>query len=593
LEFQKETSKQTIFGTREYGHAQVTLKHGQTITINDLPDAYAYEIVEADAEGYTAEIKLNNEEDWQTANDMYGYAVNQKETKVEYKNTKQPKEPRTLTLGKQVVSEKAADKAEDFTFDIYLLKYTQEDPDSATYNATYNNSGSYEAVDGVFTVTSGTIEGSGANTPDYFALEFKKETSTQSIFGEREYGHAQVQLKHGQTITINDLPDGYAYEIVEANADGYTTKVAVNGNNKGEGVDMRGYALNQKELDVEYTNTSERGNSKLTLSKKVEGNAADTNEDFVFDIYLLKKAASGSGYTTLLGTFPVTAGADSDAEAPNYTKLTFEAVSTQTSLISGQTYKYGHAQVTLKHGQTITISDLPDNYAYEIVETPVSGYTATATVESADGQTKTWSDNVIPGIVSSVGETKVQFLNKKEEASLTLGKIVNGTMAASYKAKAYKFTIKLTDSNAAPINKTFPVTAGTNAGVTGATAPDISSLSFDENGEATVSLKHGQTITIKGLPVDYRYSIKEAVEEGDSKYCTTTIAGPGTVDNAAREISELNYNSNNAITITYTNRFDVITPAGVNMNIAPFAILFALVFGFGFAFLVSRKRRCR
>jgi hypothetical protein len=65
------------------------------------------------------------------------------------------------------------------------------------------------------------------------------------------------------------------------------------------------------------------------------------------------------------------------------------------------------------------------------------------------------------------------------------------------------------------------------------------------------------------------------------------------VDNAAREISELNYNSNNAITITYTNRFDVITPAGVNMNIAPFAILFALVFGFGFAFLVSRKRRCR
>jgi len=142
--------------------------------------------------------------------------------------------------------------------------------------------------------------------------------------------------------------------------------------------------------DVVYTD--------LTVSKMVEGKYADRTQDFIFTITFWN--AGGSPYT---GSFSCSGTAISSLD-----------------LISGST------TFTLKHGQALTISDVPDDCSYEIVEAPAPGYTAfidnSSTPKSDTGLQFVSLDNRIDftNVEDEVPETEIDTSNDQMSVSMAL-----------------------------------------------------------------------------------------------------------------------------------------------------------------------------
>ncbi len=116
----------------------------------------------------------------------------------------------------------------------------------------------------------------------------------------------------------------------------------------------------------------------ITLSKMVEGTLGDPKQGFTFRVYL----------TGVTGSLPYTgastvAGVDAP---PNGTIANF-------------------GTVTLKHGQSITIENIPMGTVYNFIEINSAGYTVTVTGNNASG---TLTD-----------DTAVEFVNTKNEVMPT------------------------------------------------------------------------------------------------------------------------------------------------------------------------------
>lgn len=209
----------------------ITLKHGQEITIQGILEGTKYKIIEvlANEDGY--KTKVVNEE---------GILDENKEVLVENRKDKFLE----LAISKKVEGNDA-DKKRDWTFEITFEKDSEE----ISINNSYNYIGE-SFIKGVEAVEDGKIE-----------LTKNKDESYTGI----------ITLKHGQKIRIKDIMQGVKYKVVEkeANEDGYTTKVT-----NGEGV------LNEKQW-VQFTNTRNALAEKWTLpytgEKLILGNMAILN----------------------------------------------------------------------------------------------------------------------------------------------------------------------------------------------------------------------------------------------------------------------------------------------------------------------------
>jgi len=100
---------------------------------------------------------------------------------------------------------------------------------------------------------------------------------------------------------------------------------------------------------------------------------------------------------------------------------------------------------------------------------------------------------------------------KPTEADVTVSKTVTGKYANM--TKAFTFTATFKDENGTLLN--------TGSFLTG----DGGTLTVDANGEAVFTLKHGQTFTIKDIPVDYQIEI---IEAPDDNYTPSFMDSTGT-----------------------------------------------------------------
>ncbi|MCU6761098.1 Mg-chelatase subunit ChlD [uncultured Roseburia sp.] len=120
----------------------------------------------------------------------------------------------------------------------------------------------------------------------------------------------------------------------------------------------------------------------------------------------------------------------------------------------------------------------------------------------------------------------IQVSVQDKNASLTISKEVRGEMGD--KKKTFSFTIRLKDKNKNPVSgegtgiqaAVYACEGGILPGVTGVEAPEQSSVEFEKDGTAVVSLKHGQTLTIKNLPDGYFFEVTENAE-GNTGYTVT------------------------------------------------------------------------
>ena len=210
----------------------------------------------------------------------------------------------------------------------------------------------------------------------------------------------------------------------------------------------------------------EPATGSLTVSKTVAGNNGDTTKEFHFTVTLSDTSISDT-----------------------YGDMTFEN---------------GVASFALKHGESKTASGLPVDITYTVVEQEDNkdGYTTTATgtggtitkdVTAEANFTNTKEDDPEPGPDP-----------KPETGSLTVSKTVAGNDGDT--SKAFHFTVTLSNTS---LSDTY------------------GDMTF-ENGVASFALKHGESKTASGLPVDITYTVVEQEDNKDG-YTTTATGTGGTI----------------------------------------------------------------
>jgi hypothetical protein len=239
----------------------------------------------------------------------------------------------------------------------------------------------------------------------------------------------------------------------------------------------------------------------------------------------LKAAPAKDGNLTVSKTVT---GEDSSS-----TSFTFTVTLGNTSIngtYGNMTFANGVATVSLKSGKSATAEHLPEGTTYTVTEAKNDDYVST-------------SQNATGTIADETTSTAV-FTNARLY-ELTVSKQVSGSAAS--KTQAFPITITLFNSDGSPVSGKFSYTGGTVSGVDGATAPANGSLTFT-NGTATVSLSHGQQITVLGIPSGSTYTVTEA--DGSHEHYDVTYATNGAASQDSAPTGTLSGDATVAVTNT-------------------------------------------
>jgi hypothetical protein len=495
----------------ENGIATFTLKNGESKTASNLPNGITYEVTEAD---YTSEGYVT------TKTDDTGTIVGDDEVTAAFKNTRNADGSLTVT---KTLAGNDTDSTKGFEFTITLsdttvngeysgvaftngvatvtlkggesktieglpngtgYEVTEADYSDDGYVATYT--GDTDTIDenapkvASFTntrdtygdlVVTKTVAGNAASTTKEFTFTVTLSDKTVTgTYGDMtfENGVATFKLKHDESKTATGLPNGVGYTVVESDNRGYTvTKTGDTGSIIGGETVTAAFTNTKNTTPPPDDPSDDPKTGNLTVSKTVAGNGADQNKEFTFTVTLSRKIS---------GTY------------------------------GGMTFTNGIATFTLKHGESKKATGLPEGITYEVTEADYSadGYVTTKTGDS--------------GKIVANGTATAAFTNTKnttppppdnppddpEYGDLTVKKTVTGDLAN--KDQYFTFTITFNASG--------------SYSYTGSKSGTIKS------GD-TVQLKHGESITISGLPAGTTYSVTESGNNGYRVYAsgnTGTIA---------------------------------------------------------------------
>ena len=169
-----------------------------------------------------------------------------------------------------------------------------------------------------------------------------------------------------------------------------------------------------------------------------------------------------------------------------------------------------------------------------------------------------------------------------QSGSLSISKSVTGSAANTDQS----FTFEL--SCAALAGKTF-----TAEGV-------VSSVTFDDQGVATVQLKHGQSVTLTKVPAGSRVTVREMGLSGNARTSSTVSINNGAAETVATDgqtattPKTATIVSNQTQTLAFTNSAEAVSATGVSLDAGPMAGLFAVAAaGAGALAASGYKRRKR
>lgn len=279
-----------------------------------------------------------------------------------------------------------------------------------------------------------------------------------------------IELGHTDSVTIIDLPTDTKYKVEEVDPKGY---IVTSSNAVGE--------INPAERAIAtFTNTKasdpDRDKGNLTISKVVLGDSEDQVK-FYFRIYL----ENAPGTYSYIGN-----------GIPNGT------------IKSGDSF-------ILDHGQSITILDLPVGARYKVVE---ANYMYAGYMTFVDGV----NSHVAIGDIEEGRTSTASLLNSGDESfidyttgKLSIKKVVEGTGGDTN--KRFDFIVTFTGDEEGYYY--YEGRAGAPTGII--TSGD------------TISLAHGENITICGLPEGVEYEVKEADYSKDG-YTVVSTGESGTID---------------------------------------------------------------
>ncbi len=172
--------------------------------------------------------------------------------------------------------------------------------------------------------------------------------------------------------------------------------------------------------------------------------------------------------------------------------------------------------------------------------------------------------------------------------SLSITKSVSGSAANA----SEHFTFELTCADLA--GKTFTIEGLANDEVAHG-----NEVTFDQNGAATLQLKHGETATIKDLPAGATISVRETNLSGNAKTSTTaTVNGDNPTEVKPASSTATSTNSVKAgiikgstAEVSFLNTAYVQPSTGVSVNATPMAALLCVAAVGGLVLAVQRKRQ--
>ena len=263
-----------------------------------------------------------------------------------------------------------------------------------------------------------------------------------------------------------------------------------------EGKDLRGFQsanTSDKKIYWEY-------HPLLTVAKEV---SSDLNDDqntvFTFTVKLPDKTSM------------------SQSERNSVTGMVF---STQ-----------GEATVNLKAGESAT-AVFPDNFdhqRYEVTEVLSSDQTEDYTVEAEwNGEAYSFTEERTLTVSGQLGEnvgtdnstslSEVVFTNTRATGKLTISKQVDSKVEGD-KAESFDFNVTLADTG---ISKEYEIAKKDSEN-----NETEGTLSFTEGVSESFTLKHGESLTVKGLPTDLEYTVEEKLTDAQRAHIRTQVSKDG------------------------------------------------------------------
>lgn len=292
----------------------------------------------------------------------------------------------------------------------------------------------------------------------------------------------KIVTKADGKVTLRAIPGG-DYILKETAAPGsyqlseaiHTVSVDTSGSPVLTSIDGK-TGTDSNKLTVKNSKTGTAGN--LEITKTVAGNDGDSKQKFGFTINLPGTGGSSYDYSLI--------GADK--------KVVFGTI------------KDGD-KFSLAHDEKILITGLPKDTEYTVTESEASANGYVTGVVNADNSST--AGRTATGTIAADETQTAVFTNTKDKpGSLVVSKTVTGN--AGDKTKKFDFTITF---NAAGDFKY--------------TGDGVAANSTIRSGD-TVSLAHGESITIAGLPKDTSYEVIEGDYSKDG-YTTSSTGDKGQI----------------------------------------------------------------
>jgi hypothetical protein len=569
--------------------ATVYLKDGESVTISGLPYGYSYDIVENSSD-LSMETTATGGDYYVNERRTRGTKIGVANTTVEYVN----KHAASLTLTKEVVGTDA-DKQQNYYFYVFLMN-SDGDPYPGRVYMTYSDS----------PYTYYTYFSYTQNPYDY-----DDSTGTYPY-----WGYTGIMLQGGESVTLYGLPAGGKYAIFERDP-GCTFTTDISSSSSTAEITTGLKYLVEKDIEgdsnVVYTNTDHTETKELTISKTVDSSTSDKKyKEYAFEIQLYRYN-SYSGYTAITNSdgLTFTGSAADGADLP---------LTDNIKIISASYSYYGTIGITriyLKDGQSVTIGGLPYGYSYSVTEVlstdDAANYTTTINGTASSSRSVSGSKTTADSLTWNYKNTAA---TQPGTETLTLSKDVDSIRTADRNTE-FTFVVQLytvsshysIPSSSATRYETL-YTPITDVQVTGSSTqsgvdpPDVSSVSFQTTTEsgmtgsiatATITLKHGQSITLSNLPVGFCYRITEEGADGfDDPEITVTDSTDTTPTYTASglQVSQSQVTADST-SVHYQNiktSVEIVPATGIRTDVLPYAIMIAFSACFGILLTIHRRK---
>lgn len=308
--------------------------------------------------------------------------------------------------------------------------------------------------------------------------------------------------------------------------------------------------------------------------------------------------ASKQGYYTLS---PVRVTVASGANAGNNSYN-----STKGSLV--KTYHYDHVMV-LNEKDYYTVN-YEVQYAGESEWVALEDYAQRVEKGYSESKLKKPArDSAVTPATQTVDGVMYQFDGWYKDETCTQKANFDGTITqntiyyARYVPQSGNLSIsKNVTGSAANVDQSFmfELSCAALAGKTFAAEGVASSVTFNDEGVATVQLKHGESVTLTGVPAGSQVAVRETGLSGNARTSSTVSINNGAAETVATngqtttEPKTVTVASNQTQTLEFTNSAEAVSATGVSLDAGPMAGLFAVAAaGAGALAATGYKRRKR